>query len=103
MPENYVKKEEFEEFKKEFNALKDDRKKDVQLLIAIDKKVDVIFEKITNSSNSEELKIKVIEEKEDLKLQPIKEKIAKIEKHQIWLWETVIGTIIGVIIKFIVK
>lgn len=86
MSEEFVTKLEFEAFK---NEVKTNRKDDNKLLIEIDKKVDIIFEKIVNA-----------DDKENLKLQPIKESVSKLEDNQKWLWRSVGATIIGLIFKF---
>lgn len=86
MSEEFVTKLEFEDFKNEVRA---NRKDDNKLLTEIDKKVDIIFEKIVNA-----------DDKENLKLQPIKESISKLEDNQKWLWRSVGATIIGLIFKF---
>lgn len=86
MSEEFVTKLEFEDFKNEVRA---NRKDDNKLLTEIDKKVDIIFEKIVNA-----------DDKENLKLQPIKESVSKLEDNQKWLWRSVGATIIGLIFKF---
>lgn len=86
MSEEFVTKLEFEAFK---NEVRTNRKDDNKLLTEIDKKVDIIFEKIVNA-----------DDKENLKLQPIKESVSKLEDNQKWLWRSVGATIIGLIFKF---
>ena len=81
-------KEEVRQLKKEIDANKD-------IIQSIDKKVDIIMEKVTNSR-----------ETEDLKLDPIKEKVAKIEESQRWLRRTLISEMIGIVIAailFVIK
>ena len=63
MAENYVKREEFEALKKEVKEIKDSMAKNAELLQDIDKKVDIIAEKISSSNEIEELKIKPIKDK----------------------------------------
>lgn len=86
MSEEFVTKLEFENFK---NEVRINRKDDNKLLTEIDKKVGIIFEKIVNA-----------DDKENLKLQPIKESVSKLEDNQKWLWRSVGGTLIGLIIKY---
>ena len=63
------------------------------LLQQIDKKIDVIGEKIANGEKIDELKI-----------QPIEKRLQKLEDNQGWLWKLcasiIITGIIGAIITF---
>ena len=63
------------------------------LLQQIDKKIDVIGEKINNGEKIDELKI-----------QPIEKRLQKLEDNQGWLWKLcasiIITGIIGAIITF---
>ena len=58
------------------------------LLQEIDKKIDVINEKVSNSA-----------EIGDLKIKPIEEKVNNIQDNNKWLWRTMVGAIIGLLIE----
>lgn len=97
MAENYVKREEFDALKKEVKEIKDGMTQNAKLLQDIDKKVDIIAEKISSANEIEELKIKPINENID----KLEKKIEKVEGNQTWLWRTIATTIIGIVIKVI--
>lgn len=86
--ENYVDRKEFETLKEEVKEIKLEMTKNADLLQNIDKKIDIINEKILNTKQMEELK-----------LNPLKEKIEKIENNNSWLWRTITATIIGLAIE----
>ena len=90
MPEEYVSKEEFNILKGEVQEIKEEISIDKTLLLQIDKKIDVISEKIMNREKIDELK-----------LQPIISRLTKLEENQSWLSKTVLGTIISVVVKII--
>ena len=90
MTEDYVGRSEFNNLTKEVEELKQEIDESRKLLQQIDKKIDVISEKIINS-----------EKIDNLKMKPIEKRIQKLEEHQSWLSKTVAGTIIGIIIKLI--
>jgi len=86
--ESYVERKEFESLKEEVKEIKTEMTKNADLLQNIDKKIDIINEKILNTKQMEELK-----------LNPLKEKIEKIESNNSWLWRTITATIIGLAIE----
>ena len=86
--EAYVDRKEFEALKEEVKEIKLEMSKNADLLQSIDKKIDIINEKILNTKQMEELK-----------LNPLKEKIEKIESNNSWLWRTITATIIGLAIE----
>jgi predicted nucleic acid-binding Zn-ribbon protein len=86
--ESYVDRKEFEALKEEVKEIKLEMTKNADLLQSIDKKIDIINEKILNTKQMEELK-----------LNPLKEKIEKIENNNSWLWRTITATIIGLAIE----
>lgn len=86
--ESYVDRKEFEALKEEVKEIKLEMTKNADLLQSIDKKIDIINEKILNTKQMEELK-----------LNPLKEKIEKIESNNSWLWRTITATIIGLAIE----
>lgn len=90
MEKEYVSREEFQALQREVEELKKDMEKNQLLLQSIDKKIDVITERIGNNSKLDELK-----------LQPIKERVTRLEDGHTWLWRTVGGTLIGIAIKVI--
>lgn len=90
MSEDYVKREEFNNLKEEVNDIKKELTESAKILSQIDKKIDVINEKIVTADKIE-----------DLKFNPLENRVKKIEDNQTWLWRTLAGTIIGIIIKII--
>lgn len=90
MPEEFVKRVEFDLLKDEVNAIKKDMVENQKLLQEIDKKIDVISEKIISADKMD-----------SLRLDPMEKRIKKMEDSQDWLWKTVAGTIIGIVIKII--
>ena len=90
MPETYVSREEFNNLKLEVQELKDEVNEYKGLLQQIDKKIDVIAERISNSDKMDELK-----------LQPITSRVQKLEENQSWMVKTIGATIVGIVIKVI--
>ena len=72
--ENYVDRKEFDALKEEVKEIKLEMVKNADLLQQIDKKIDIINEKILSTKQMEELKIT-----------PLKEKIDKLEGNNTWL------------------
>ena len=90
MTEEYVSREEFENLKEKVVNLEDELNESKKLLQSIDKKIDVIHEKIITAEKIDELK-----------LTPIGNRVKKLEDDQSWLWKTIIATIIGLAIKIL--
>lgn len=88
--DNYVNREEFEALKEKVNKIENDTEQASKLLIEIDKKVDGILIKLSDNEIVNELTIK-----------PINERIKKIEDNQKWLWRTIAGSIITIILNLI--
>lgn len=88
--DNYVNREEFEALKEKVNKIENDAEQASKLLIEIDKKVDGILIKLSDNETVNELTIK-----------PINERIKKIEDNQKWLWRTIAGSIITIILNLI--
>lgn len=86
----YVSREEFNALKEEVDELKADIKKSQEILRNIDKKLDVITERIDNNSKLDELK-----------LEPIENRVTKLEETQSWTIKTIAGTLIGIAIKVV--
>lgn len=98
MSKQYVTKEELDNLKEKVKQVNEDVKEvkiemaeSGKLLQAIDKKIDIINEKINTSDEMEELKIA-----------PLIKRIEKIEEGLKWLSRTLAGSIITVIIGAIV-
>lgn len=93
MSEEYISRNEFNGLKQEVQELKEEVTEYRGLLQQIDKKIDVIVEKIANGEKIDELKI-----------QPIEKRLQKLEDNQGWLWKLcasiIITGIIGAIITF---
>lgn len=91
MEKKEVSREEFDALVEKVNKLEKITDDQTLLLQEIDKKLDVITEKLNSSKTIEELKIK-----------PIEEKVNKIEDNNRWLWRTIVGAIIGILINGII-
>ena len=93
MSEEFVSRDEFNGLKQEVQELKVEFNESKNILTMIDKKIDVIGEKIANGEKIDELKI-----------QPIEKRLQKLEDNQGWLWKLcasiIITGIIGAIITF---
>lgn len=77
MSENFVSRNEFNSLKQEVQELKTEMDENKKILVVIDKKIDVITEKIANGEKIDELK-----------LQPIEKRITKLEENHSWLSKT---------------
>lgn len=88
---NEVSREEFDNLKSDVETLKRELDNSKELLTKIDKKLDVISEKFSNSREIEELKLK-----------PLEKRVGDIEDNNKWIWRTVTGTILAIIINGIV-
>ena len=93
MSEEYISRNEFNGLKQEVQELKIEVNEYKGILTQIDKKIDVIGEKIANGEKIDELKIR-----------PIEKRLQKLEDNQGWLWKLcasiIITGIIGAIITF---
>lgn len=95
MAEEFVSRKEFELLKEEVNAIKKDLDESQKILVAIDKKIDVISEKVVSNDKIE-----------DLKLQPLESRVTKLEESQTWLRRALLGealTIIGGVIIYVIQ
>ena len=90
MTEDYVSREEFENLKEKVILLEKELSESKKLLQNIDKKIDIISEKIITADKID-----------DLKFAPMEKRIKKLEDDQSWLWKTVAATIIGIAVKLI--
>ena len=91
MEKKEVSREEFDALVEKVNKLEKITDDQTLLLQEIDKKLDVITEKLNSSKTIEELKIK-----------PIEEKVNKIEDNNRWLWRTIVGAIVGILINGVI-
>lgn len=88
--ENYVNRVEFDALKDEVREIKEEMSINSRLLQTIDKKIDVINEKIITNDKID-----------DLKYAPIEKRVKKLEDGSEWLKRTLGATIIGIVIKII--
>lgn len=93
----FVSREEFENLKSEVAEIKEELSKSGELLINIDKRTDIILEKLdtfnkVSNMQIEPLRKDIIKNTEDIK---------EIKSNNQWLWRTSLGTIIGIVIKII--
>lgn len=95
MSDEFVSRDEFEQFKAEVKAEVKEIKAEVtessKLLQKIDAKIDVINEKIVTTDKMEELK-----------LAPLEKRVTNLEESRKWYKNTIIGAIITVVIGAIV-
>ena len=88
--EAYVDRTEFEALKREVEEIKTEQKQNADLLHDIDKKIDLICQKMENSEKYEELKFK-----------PLVERVEKLEANITWVWRAIATAIITIAIKII--
>ncbi len=93
--DDYVKKPEFDSLKKQVERLEGEMVDSKKLLNTIDKKIDVINEKITNTDEIDNLKLKGLEKR-----------VNEIEEGQKWLRRTIAVELIGIaiaVVAYVVK
>ena len=90
MAEEFVGRKEFDNLKEEVNEIKKDLVESQKLLCQIDKKLDVISEKMISSDKID-----------DLKLTPLEKRISTLEENHKFLKNTIIATVIGIVVKLI--
>lgn len=93
----FVSREEFEHLKSEVAEIKDELSKSSEMLQNIDKRTDIILEKLDNfekvsGMQIEPLKKDIIKNTEDIK---------EIKSNNQWLWRTSLGIILSIVIKII--
>lgn len=86
MSEEYVSKAEFNLLKEEVNDIKKDMDESQRLLLAIDKKIDIINEKILTSDKIDKLKYT-----------PLEKRVETLEDNQKWLRRSLIGEVLAII------
>lgn len=95
MEKEYVDRKEFNQLKEEVNEIKQEIAESGKLLLAIDKKIDVIDTKMITAK-----------EIDDLRLKPLEERVENLEDIVKWIRRTIFAglltTVTGVII-FVVK
>lgn len=92
MSESFVSREEFNSLKQEVQSLKTEIDENKKLLVAIDKKIDVITERISNADKIDELTLK-----------PLNKRVSDLEESYKWLQRTVGATLIGIAIKIFIE
>ena len=90
MEETFVSRKEFEKLENKVDSLEQTLSQNMNILVEIDKKVDLINAKVTTSDTIE-----------NLKLEPINKRVSAIEDAQKWLWRTIGTTLIGIVIKIV--
>ena len=90
MAEEFVERKEFNDLKNEVNKIREDMVETAKTLSSIDKKIDVITERLVNSDKIDELK-----------LNPIEKRVSKLEDNLGWLWKAFGGALIGVLVKVV--
>ena len=90
MSENFVGREEFNSLKQEVQSLKTEIDENKKILVTIDKKIDVITERISNADKIDELTLK-----------PLNKRVSDLEESHKWLQRTVGATLIGIAIKIL--
>lgn len=92
MEKEYITRSEFDLLKTEVQELKDNMNEIEKLFRAIDKKIDVIAEKINSGESVTDLKIK-----------PLETRVFNLEDNQKWLIRAIIGEVIAIVCAFIFK
>lgn len=93
----FVSREEFENLKSEVAEMKDDLSKSSELLKNIDKRTDIILEKLDNFSTVYNMRIEPLKKDISKNTEDIKE----IKSNNQWLWRTSLGIILSIVIKII--
>lgn len=88
----FVSRNEFNSLKQEVQELKTEMDENKKILVVIDKKIDVITEKIANGEKIDELTLK-----------PLNKRVSDLEESYKWLQRTVGATLIGIAIKIFIE
>ena len=91
MAEEFVRREEFDVLKRDVEKIRQEMSENSKTLANIDKKLDVITERLVNSDKIDELKIS-----------PLESRITKLENGISWLWKLCATIIITGIISAII-
>lgn len=90
MGEEFVKREEFNNLKNDVEKIREEMSENAKTLQSIDKKIDVITERLVSSDKIDELKIT-----------PLEKRLTKLEDNQSWLWRAFGTALIGVLVKVV--
>lgn len=90
MAEEFVKREEFNSLKNDVERIKEEMSENAKTLQSIDKKIDVITERLVSSDKIDELKIT-----------PLEKRLTKLEDNQSWLWKAFGTALIGLLVKVV--
>ena len=108
MSEDFVSRNEFNSLKQEVQELKIELNESKNILTLIDKKLDVITERLENTTRVSDLQNENIETRITSKIEPIKrdivtnkKEIDEIKENKKWLWRAMATTIIGIGLKFL--
>lgn len=93
----FVGREEFENLKTEVAEIKEDLSKSSELLKNIDKRTDIILEKLDNFDKVSTMQIEPLKKDISKNTEDIKE----IKSNNQWLWRTSLGIILSIVIKII--
>lgn len=99
--EDYVGREEFENLKKEVYEIKSELSSSIEVLQKIDKKTDIIFERLENFNKISDLQNEKIEANISFKVNKNTEEIKEIKDNNKWIWRSIAGTVIAIAIKII--
>lgn len=92
-----VSREEFNILVKRVDKIEEHTEKNEELLIKVDKKTDIILEKVANADNTKKLENQTV----DLKLAPVIKRVDDVEDNQRYVRRQLLGTAITVIITLI--
>lgn len=101
MSEEFVSRNEFNTLKNEVQELKEEVTEYKGLLQQIDKKIDVITERLENTTKVSDLQNENIETRITSKLEPMQKEIDEIKDNRKWLWRAMGSVLIGIVIKLI--
>lgn len=101
MSEGFVSRDEFNDLKQEVQELKLEFNESKNILTMIDKKIDIITERLENTTKVSDLQNENIETRITSKLEPMQKEIDEIKDSRKWLWRTIGAVIIGIVIKII--
>lgn len=85
MANEFVSREEFDSLKKEVAEIKEEFDKSTDLLNKIDKKTDIIFEKLDNFSRVSNMQIEPLKKDIDKNTEDIKE----LKSNSQWAWRSI--------------
>lgn len=101
MSEDFVSRDEFNGLKQEVQELKLEFNESKNILTMIDKKIDVITERLENTTKVSDLQNENIETRITSKLEPMQKEIDEINDNRKWLWRAIGSVLIGIVIKII--